>query len=82
MEGRKTNVKYFHVFGNTLYILVEREYHIKWDAKSEKEFFLVLLKIAEHTEYSIIGPECLRKLSMWLCMILSRRTNEQMMMIN
>ena len=39
-KGRKANVKYFHVFGSTCYILVDREFHRKWDAKLEKGIFL------------------------------------------
>ena len=39
-KGRKPNVKYFHVFGSTCYILTDREYHRKWDAKSDTGFFL------------------------------------------
>ncbi|KAA0048489.1 gag-pol polyprotein [Cucumis melo var. makuwa] len=39
-KGRKPNVKYFHVFGSTYYILADRECHRKWDAKSEKRIFL------------------------------------------
>ncbi|TYK23179.1 gag-pol polyprotein [Cucumis melo var. makuwa] len=39
-KGRKLNVKYFHIFGSTCYILADREYHQKWDAKSEHGLFL------------------------------------------
>ncbi|KAA0064117.1 gag-pol polyprotein [Cucumis melo var. makuwa] len=39
-NGRKLNVKYFHVFGNTCYILADREYHRKWDVKLEQGIFL------------------------------------------
>ncbi|KAL0541556.1 hypothetical protein IC582_021609 [Cucumis melo] len=39
-KDRKSNVKYFHVFGSTCYILADREYHKKWDAKSEQGIFL------------------------------------------
>ena len=39
-KGRKPNVKYFHVFGNTCYILADRKYHKKWDVKSDIEIFL------------------------------------------
>ena len=39
-KGRKPNVKYFHIFGSTCYILADREYHRKWDAKSEHGLFL------------------------------------------
>ncbi|KAL0537689.1 hypothetical protein IC582_026674 [Cucumis melo] len=39
-KGRKPNVKYFHIFGSTCYILINREYHRKWDAKSEQGLFL------------------------------------------
>ncbi|KAA0059858.1 gag-pol polyprotein [Cucumis melo var. makuwa] len=38
-KGRKLNVKYLHVFG-TCYTLADREYHRKWDVKSEKRIFL------------------------------------------
>ena len=42
---RKPNVKYFHVFGSTYYILADREYRRKWDAKSNIGFFpRILLK--------------------------------------
>ena len=39
-KGKKPSVKYFHVFGSTYYILVDEEYHRKWDAKSDTRFFL------------------------------------------
>ncbi|KAA0026048.1 gag-pol polyprotein [Cucumis melo var. makuwa] len=39
-KGRKPNVKYFHIFGSTCYILVDKEYHRKWDAKSKQGLFL------------------------------------------
>ncbi|TYK21969.1 putative gag-pol polyprotein [Cucumis melo var. makuwa] len=39
-KGRKPNVMYFHVFGSTCYILANREYHRKWDAKLEEGIFL------------------------------------------
>ncbi|KAA0056458.1 gag-pol polyprotein [Cucumis melo var. makuwa] len=39
-KDRKPNVKYFHVFGSTCYILADREYCQKWDAKSEQGIFL------------------------------------------
>ena len=39
-KGRKPNVKYFHMFGSTCYILADREYHRKRDAKSDTRIFL------------------------------------------
>ncbi|KAL0548904.1 hypothetical protein IC582_013381 [Cucumis melo] len=39
-KGRKPNVKYFHIFLSTCYILVDREYHSKWDVKSDQGIFL------------------------------------------
>ncbi|TYK01369.1 putative mitochondrial protein [Cucumis melo var. makuwa] len=39
-KDRKPNVKYFHVFGSTCYILADKEYCQKWDAKSEQGIFL------------------------------------------
>ncbi|KAA0055634.1 Peptidase aspartic, catalytic [Cucumis melo var. makuwa] len=39
-KGRKPNAKHFHVFGSTCYTLVDKEYHKKWDVKSEKRIFL------------------------------------------
>ncbi|KAA0039208.1 gag-pol polyprotein [Cucumis melo var. makuwa] len=39
-KGRKPNVKYFHVFASTCYILADREYHRKWDVKSKQGIFL------------------------------------------
>ncbi|KAL0553675.1 hypothetical protein IC582_007576 [Cucumis melo] len=39
-KGRKPNVKYFHIFGSTCYILADREYHRKWDVKSNQGIFL------------------------------------------
>ena len=39
-KGRKPNAKHFHVFGSTCYILADRVYQIKCEAKSEKGFFL------------------------------------------
>ncbi|KAA0058241.1 gag-pol polyprotein [Cucumis melo var. makuwa] len=39
-NGRKPNVKYFHVFGSTCYILANRDYHRKWDVKSKQGIFL------------------------------------------
>ncbi|TYK01623.1 gag-pol polyprotein [Cucumis melo var. makuwa] len=38
--GRKSNVKYFHIFGSTCYILADREYHQKWNVKSDQGIFL------------------------------------------
>ncbi|KAL4030315.1 hypothetical protein IC575_008551 [Cucumis melo] len=38
-KDRKPNVKYFHVFGTACYILVDREYRQKWDAKSKQGIF-------------------------------------------
>ncbi|KAL4014323.1 hypothetical protein IC575_026525 [Cucumis melo] len=38
-KDRKRNVKYFHVFGSTCYILADREYRQKWDTKSEQGIF-------------------------------------------
>ncbi|KAL0537383.1 hypothetical protein IC582_026361 [Cucumis melo] len=39
-KGRKPNIKYFHIFGSTCYILADREYHSKWDVKSDQGIFL------------------------------------------
>ncbi|KAL0556146.1 hypothetical protein IC582_004656 [Cucumis melo] len=39
-KGRKPNVKYFHIFGSTYYILADKEYHRKWDVKSDQGIFL------------------------------------------
>ena len=39
-RGRKPNVKYFHVFGSTCYILVDREPRRKLDPKSDEGIFL------------------------------------------
>ena len=39
-KGRKPNVKYFHIFGSTCYILDDREYHRKWDVKYDQGIFL------------------------------------------
>ncbi|KAA0045248.1 gag-pol polyprotein [Cucumis melo var. makuwa] len=39
-KGKKPNVKYFHIFGSTCYILADREYHRKWDVKSDQWIFL------------------------------------------
>ncbi|KAA0037775.1 gag-pol polyprotein [Cucumis melo var. makuwa] len=38
--GKKPNVKYFHIFGSTCYILADRDYHRKWDVKSDQGIFL------------------------------------------
>ncbi|KAL0546255.1 hypothetical protein IC582_016161 [Cucumis melo] len=39
-KERRPNVKCFHVFGSTCYILADREYRHKWDARSEQGIFL------------------------------------------
>ncbi|KAA0048266.1 gag-pol polyprotein [Cucumis melo var. makuwa] len=39
-KGRKPNVKYFHVFGSICNILANKEYHRKWDVKSEQGIFI------------------------------------------
>ncbi|TYK05471.1 Copia protein [Cucumis melo var. makuwa] len=39
-KGSKPNVKYFHIFGSTCYILADIEYHRKWDVKSDQGIFL------------------------------------------
>lgn len=38
-KGRKSNVKYFHIFGSTCYILVDREYHRKWMLNQNMVYF-------------------------------------------
>lgn len=40
MERKKPNEKYFHIFGSTYYILADREYHRKLDAKFDEGMFL------------------------------------------
>ncbi|KAL0546271.1 hypothetical protein IC582_016177 [Cucumis melo] len=39
-KGRKLNVKYFHIFDNTCFILSNREHHRKWDSKADRGIFL------------------------------------------
>ncbi|KAA0055522.1 putative gag-pol polyprotein [Cucumis melo var. makuwa] len=39
-KERKLNIKYLHVFGFKCYILNDREYHQKWDSKSDEGIFL------------------------------------------
>ncbi|KAA0025175.1 putative gag-pol polyprotein [Cucumis melo var. makuwa] len=39
-KGRKPNVKYFHIFGSTCFILNDRDHHRKWDSKSDRGIFL------------------------------------------
>lgn len=39
-KRRKSNVKYFHVFGSKCYILEDREQRIKMDPKSGEGIFL------------------------------------------
>ena len=39
-KWRKPNVKYFHIFGSTCFILSDKEHHRKWDSKSHKGIFL------------------------------------------
>ena len=39
-KGRKTNVKYFRIFGNTCFILKDRENVGKFDSRSDKGEFL------------------------------------------
>ncbi|TYK23187.1 gag-pol polyprotein [Cucumis melo var. makuwa] len=51
-KERKPNVKYFHVFGSTCYILADREYHQKWDARSEQGIFLGTLRIAGYRVFN------------------------------
>ena len=54
LKGMKPNVKYFHVFGSTCYILADREYREKWMLNQNREYFLVIHRIVRHTESSII----------------------------
>ena len=39
-KDRKLNFKYFHIFGSKCHILKDREYHQKWDFKSDEGIFL------------------------------------------
>ncbi|KAA0048721.1 gag-pol polyprotein [Cucumis melo var. makuwa] len=39
-KGRKPNVKYFHIFGGTCFILSDRDHRRKWDSKSDRGIFL------------------------------------------
>ncbi|KAL0560690.1 hypothetical protein IC582_001101 [Cucumis melo] len=39
-KGRKPNVKYFHIFGSTCFILSDRDHRRKWDSKSDRGIFL------------------------------------------
>lgn len=39
-EGRKPNVKYFHVFGSKCYIFGDHEKRIKMDPKSDEGIYL------------------------------------------
>ncbi|TYK07190.1 gag-pol polyprotein [Cucumis melo var. makuwa] len=39
-KGRKPNVKYFHIFGSTCFILSDRDHRRNWDSKSDHGIFL------------------------------------------
>ncbi|TYK02444.1 gag-pol polyprotein [Cucumis melo var. makuwa] len=39
-KGRKSNVKYFLIFGNTYFIFSDKDHHRKWDSKSDRGIFL------------------------------------------
>ncbi|KAA0050418.1 putative gag-pol polyprotein [Cucumis melo var. makuwa] len=39
-KGRKPNVKYFHIYGSTCFILSDREHRPKWGSKSDRGIFL------------------------------------------
>ncbi|KAA0059760.1 gag-pol polyprotein [Cucumis melo var. makuwa] len=39
-KGRKPNVKYFHIFGSTCFILSDRDHRRKWNSKSDRGIFL------------------------------------------
>ena len=39
-KGRKPNVKYFLIFGNTYFIFSDKDHHRKWDSKSDRGIFL------------------------------------------
>jgi hypothetical protein len=39
-KGRKTNISYFHQFGCTCYVLNNKVYLKKFDAKTERGIFL------------------------------------------
>ncbi|KAA0043139.1 putative gag-pol polyprotein [Cucumis melo var. makuwa] len=39
-KGRKLNVKYFHIFGSTCFIMSDRDHRQKWDSKSDRGIFL------------------------------------------
>ena len=38
-KGRKTNVKYFRIFGNTCFILKDKENMGKFDSRSDEGYF-------------------------------------------
>ena len=39
-EGEKPNLKYFHEFGSTCFVLNDREQRIKFGGKSDEDIFL------------------------------------------
>ena len=50
-KGRKPNVKYFHMFGSTCFILSDRDQYRKWDSKFNRGIFLGYL--TNHKAYRI-----------------------------
>ena len=39
-KGKKPNLRYFHEFGSTCFVLNDKEHKRKFDAKSDKGIFL------------------------------------------
>ena len=64
-NDKKPNIAYFKVFGCKCFILNDREHLEKFNAKSNKEFFLNMPQIVKLTVF-IIGKVCLFKN---LCML-------------
>lgn len=61
-KGRKPNIRYFHVFGSMCYILGDREFHHKWNSKSDGWIFLVTLQIVKLSKCLTSTPELLESL--------------------
>lgn len=51
MKRRKSNVKYFHVFGSKFYILADKEQRRKMDPKVKNVYSLITPQAAERTNY-------------------------------
>jgi transposase InsO family protein len=61
LNGRKPNISYFQVFGCKCYILRKGSRLSKFQSKCDEGFFLDILQIPKHIEYTTSLRDLLRK---------------------